>query len=886
MKWLISICFLSVVWVSVVAPSQAADVDQDDVVRLQLKWKHQFQFAGYYAALEKGYYADEGLHVELIEGGPEQSPLQKMLAGDVQYAVGDVGVLLSRAEAKPVVVLASIFQHSPQVIYTRPDIKDLDDLRAKRVMMRAGFLAIEVQAMLSQMGLTKADYERLPIGRIEDLLEGRSDAFSGYSCSDFFLLKQQGIAFKMFFPRDYGIDFYGDTLLTTEAEIQSNPERAAAFRRASIKGWEYALAHQQEIIALIKEKYDSQHKSVAHLSNEAKAIADLMISKVVPIGYSNLKRWQYIATMFESLGHTYAVIDWDGFIYQPESPIRERLWQYRYWIALASLAVLVLFLYLYSLQLRQGIRKRTQALDQITHEYKDILDHMQDAYYRANIEGKVIWVSLACERQLGYKRDELIGKPLNFLYYEKSGRDLFLQALQASGGDLQHFEICLKHKDGSRLWAEVNSQYFRDKQDKVEGIEGNVRNITERKKAEMESQELTGQLQQAQKMESIGVLAGGIAHDFNNMLVGVMGNAELAMLESSAQGEMRQYLDKIFISARRGADLVKQMLAYSGQGRLTMGHQNFNVLIQEVSELLSTVIGKKITLTLDLMEALPDVYGDRNQLTQLVMNLMTNASESMHGNAGSVYLHTGVCNLAELDFSSMYMANDLQEGMYVYVEVKDSGCGMDEDTQLRIFDPFFTTKETGTGLGLAALLGIVRSHGGTLALHSELDKGSKFTVYLPLFVAEKPQPKRPVLDVRVEPDMQGAVLLVDDEDAVRDVARRLLEREGVRVITANNGEQALQIFRQYADEISLVLMDLTMPEMDGEQAFHAIRAINPDANIVLSSGFLDTEAVERLKRHGLAGFVKKPYSRSTLLSEVSRLGVAGLNVNGEPDLNS
>ncbi len=866
MKSLSYVCVLWLAWVAMLLPCQAAHV------HVQLKWKHQFQFAGFYAALDKGFYADENLEVELIEGGPGLDPIKELLAGDVQYAVADAGVLLARSNAKPVVIVASFFQHSPQVIYTRSDIAKLSDLRAKRVMMQAGFLTIEVQAMLRRAGLDAKDYQRLPIGHLDDLIAGRTDAFPGYSSNEGFIL-QQRIPFNTFSPRDYGIDFYGDALLTSESELHSKPERVAAFRRATIKGWEYALEHQQELIALIKEKYDSQHKSVEHLSYEANAIADLMVANIVPVGFSNVQRWQHIATVFEDLGHAHMNVDWNTFVYQPDAGARALLWPYRYWIAFIALAVLVLVLYLYNIQLRQGIRKRTAALNQITHEYKDILDHMQDAYYRANMNGDVIWVSLACERQMGYKREDLIGKPLSTLYYDEGGRDLFLQALQSSGGDLHHFEVCLRHRDGSRIWSEVNAQYFRDEQGQVAGIEGNVRNIVERKKAEQDSQELTGQLQQAQKMESIGVLAGGIAHDFNNMLVGVMGNAELAMLDAAAHDDMRQYLQKIFHSARRGADLVKQMLAYSGQGRLSMGHQNFNSLIADVSELLSTVIGKKITLEQVLMDDLPDVLGDRNQLTQLVMNLMTNAAEAMAGKPGVIHLRTGVRHLAALDFSSMYMATDLAEGMFVFVEVKDSGCGMDADTKSRIFDPFFTTKETGTGLGLAALLGIVRSHDGTLAVHSEQGKGSRFSVFLPLVESRALQPELDTAEFEIQSHVPAAVLLVDDEEGVRDVAARLLEREGVRVLTAVDGQNAVDMYRQHAQEITLVLMDLTMPEMDGEQAFHAIRAINPQASIVLSSGFLDAGAIDRLRLHGLAGFVKKPYTRHMLLSEISRFGV-------------
>ncbi len=853
----------------------AVHASMDDTVRIHLKWKHQFQFAGYYAALEKGFFADEGLNVQLIEGGPGHAPIDELLAGDVQYAIADAGILLSRAEDKPVVVLASIFQHSPQVIYTRDDIHALSQLRGKRVMMQHGNLTIEVQAMLKQAGLSPEDYVRQPIDEIDALIDGHTDAWPGYSTNEGFMLRQRGIPFHMFRPADYGIDFYGDTLVTSETELTNHPKQTAAVRRATIRGWQYALAHKQEIIQLIKQRYDSQHKSVAHLRYEADAISKLMFRSIVPVGFSNRERWHNIAAVFETMGQPMNGIDWDGFLYQSETGMTNWIWHYRYALAVGVLALLLLLMYLYTLQLRRGIRRRTAELEQASSDYKDILDHMQDAYYRANINGEITWVSLACERQMGYARHELIGKQLGTLYYDDGGCDEFLKALQESGGTLEHYEVCLKHKDGSRLWSEVNSQFFYDKAGNIAGVEGNVRNINERKRAEQESRELTDQLQQAQKMESIGVLAGGIAHDFNNLLVGVMGNAELAMLDNR-QDELKTYLEQIFRSARRGADLVRQMLAYSGQGHISMGAQNFNDLILDVSELLGTVIGKQIRLQQNLINPLPDVYGDKNQLTQLIMNLMTNASEAMHNKPGEIRLRTGIRHLEPRDFAAMYMAADIQAGNFVFVEVTDSGCGMDKQTQLRIFDPFFTTKESGSGLGLAALLGIVRSHGGTLSLQSELGKGSCFTIYLPAMDASSQDDTVQTEEFSTPPELPGSVLVVDDEETVRDVAQRLLEREGVRVLLACDGAEAVKVFRRHADEIALVLMDLTMPEMDGEQAFHAIRAIRTDATVILSSGFSESEAVTRLNRVGLAGFIRKPYTRQILLDEISKLGIASI----------
>jgi signal transduction histidine kinase len=252
-----------------------------------------------------------------------------------------------------------------------------------------------------------------------------------------------------------------------------------------------------------------------------------------------------------------------------------------------------------------------------------------------------------------------------------------------------------------------------------------------------ERQAVSERMAEMQKLETIGVLAGGIAHDFNNLLVGVMGNAELAMLDAPRDGVEHYHLGQIVKSAQRGADLVRQMLAYSGQGQVSMGQQNLNILLRDISELLAAVVDKKIRLDQSLMKDLPDIYGDKNQLTQLLMNLITNASEAMQEKTGDIVLRTDVCRLSNQEITGMYMPSHAKAGDFVLIEVKDSGCGMDKQTQSRIFDPFFTTKKTGTGLGLAALLGIVRSHGGVLSLDSAPGEGSCFSIFFPLAVGRR-----------------------------------------------------------------------------------------------------------------------------------------------------
>jgi len=254
-----------------------------------------------------------------------------------------------------------------------------------------------------------------------------------------------------------------------------------------------------------------------------------------------------------------------------------------------------------------------------------------------------------------------------------------------------------------------------------------------------ERQRVSEAMANMQKLESIAVLTGGIAHDFNNLLVGVMGSAELAMLAATNNGKESHHLNQIIKSAQHGANLVRQMLAYSGQGQVAMGQQNINALVCDVSELLQTVVNKQTTLKQSLMDDLPDIYGDKNQLIQLIMNLIINASEALQGKAGEVLLRTNTYHLSEQDIDAMYMPGSAKAGNFVQIEVEDFGCGMDTQTQQRIFDPFFTTKETGTGLGLAALLGIVRSHHGTLSVRSERGKGSCFSIFFPIYHNKKPE---------------------------------------------------------------------------------------------------------------------------------------------------
>ena len=385
-----------------------------------------------------------------------------------------------------------------------------------------------------------------------------------------------------------------------------------------------------------------------------------------------------------------------------------------------------------------------------------------------------------------------------------------------------------------------------------------LRDITERKQAEERQKNLEAKLQQAQKLESLGVLAGGIAHDFNNLLMGVLGNADIALLELPPESPARGELQNITTAALRAAELTKQMLAYSGKGKFVVEALNLSKLVEEMAHLLEVSISKNVVLKYNFPDDLPAIEADAGQIRQVVMNLILNASEAIGEKSGVVAVSTGVIEADRSYLSETYLDENPPEGDYVSLEVADTGCGMDEQTRKKIFDPFFTTKFTGRGLGLAAVLGIVRGHGGALKIYSEPQRGTTFKV---LFPASQKPAEESVATSATEQQWRGSgvILVVDDEEAVRIATKRMLEKLGFTVLTAEDGRAALEVFRGRADEIVAVLLDLTMPHLDGEETFRELRRIRPDVRVILSSGYNEQETTDRFAGKGLAGFLQKPY---------------------------
>lgn len=473
---------------------------------------------------------------------------------------------------------------------------------------------------------------------------------------------------------------------------------------------------------------------------------------------------------------------------------------------------------------------------------------------------------------LGYSRDELL--PLNWTkvtHPDDLAADLQrMQRLQSGEIDGDSYEKRYVHKSGRIVPALVSAKGVRNVDGSIEYLIVTVQDLTDRKKAEEERKALEGQIQHAQKLESLGVLAGGIAHDFNNLLMGVLGNASMALAETPDDGPIAERLRAIETSAQRAADLTSQLLAYAGKGRFVVRPLNLSQLVAEMAQLLEVSISKRITLRYDFADPLSAVEADAAQLRQVVMNLITNASDAIGDYPGTITLRTGQRRLTTSDLSRTLLDDELPEGEYVFVDVTDTGCGMDAETVQRVFDPFFTTKFAGRGLGLAAVLGIVRGHRGAIRVRSSPEKGTSFKVYFP--ASAKPAE---AVDRQASPPpirkRDGMILVIDDEEIVRDITKRMLEKVGFDVLTSPDGRSGIELFESRADEILLVLLDITMPGMSGEETFSELRRIRPDSRVLLSSGYNEADSINRFSGKGISGFIQKPYRSQDLVNKIQAI---------------
>ncbi len=500
-----------------------------------------------------------------------------------------------------------------------------------------------------------------------------------------------------------------------------------------------------------------------------------------------------------------------------------------------------------------------EAIKRSEEECRNLVESARDAIFTISNDGQLITLNQAFEKITGWSREAWIGRPFIEILHPEDQKAAIGLVTDLSAGSLPPIsELRILCESGDYVIGEFASAP-RLVDGIPAGILGIARDISYRKNLE-------DQLRQAQKLESIGTLAGGVAHDFNNMLNIVLAHTQLITRSDYDPMQLRDSIEAITKAGERGARIVQQLLTFARQTESVFEPIGINGIVEEIRSIITSTFPKTIDVNTSLADELPLFHGDMTQIHQVLLNLSVNARDAMP-NGGEVSISTGVDDRKWV----RKRHPEADQDRYLFIDIRDTGIGMDAETRLRIFEPFFTTKGTdqGTGLGLAVVYGIIQDHKGYLSVRSEHGVGTAFRIYLPALDqnAEEITPAARSEDV---PSTIGeeTILIVEDEDAIRDLLEDILRKNGYSVLTAVDGNEAVALFTEQNDSIDLVLSDVGLPGMSGDEVFHAIRKIEPDMKVILASGYLDADLHSALIRDGIADIIQKPYQFNDLLQRV------------------
>lgn len=839
-------------------------------VTLQLKWRHAFQFAGFYVADFKGYYADAGLKVTIKERKDTVKPLTTLIKGNADYAlVNGSALLMSYLQGNPVRALAVIFQHSPNILMSRRDsgIRTPVDLIGKKVMLSKGLSTLEFTAMFIHEGMDPhAIAYTQPSLQLDDLAEGRVDAINTYITSGPFELNQRGIKASFLKPVNYGVDFYGDTLATTADELRNHPKRVQAFTKASLKGWQYAFEHPGEVIAYILTLPDVQNRPITTeaLSNEAQEMIQLIQPKFVELGHINPGRFSHMAKTFVDLGLIEPDYSLDDFIYSPNRKIKGK-WPLILLISSSLFLVLACIGWLVNRHLARTITERTREYRESEQRFNDLVTLLPEMVWESDLEGKLTYVNQAALEHFGqassFPDQDLYCLKMLVPKDRKNAAEIMKQVGQGKETGLNEYTALTGTGSTFPVWIR-SSPIIKD--EKIIGLRGIVIDISERRKLEE-------QLNQAQKMEAIGTLAGGIAHDFNNILTAILGYTELASLHMGDDNRVRQDLDHVRTGAIRARDLVAQILAFSRKSDKQVSKIFPALIVKEALKLLRSSTPSTIAFE-QHVNSKSRIEIDPTQFHQIMMNICTNSIQAMaeHGGVLSVKLTDKEVSKDPLPL----FLSSLPPGPYICLEIADNGEGMTDATQEKIFEPYFTTKALGkgTGLGLAVVHGIVKNCKGDIHVKSSPGEGTCFQIFLPIIPPSVSIPKENSSQNRkVAPQFQGQgerILLIDDEEELVVMLKGLLLHSGYEVDAFRDSKLAWHHYSQHSLDYDLILTDMTMPRMTGLELSEKCLAMRKDQPIILMTGFSEQINKQKATNAGIRCLIQKPPETDFLLKTV------------------
>lgn len=823
-----------------------------DRVTLQLKWHHQFQFAGYYAAQQQGYYREAGLDVNILEAEPGMDVIKEVVSGRAQFGVGTSALLLSRQQGQPVVVLAVIFQHSPLVLVARTGagIASVHDLAGKRVMIEKH--SDELIAYLHREGVDKSTMTLLDhTFDPTDLIKGKVDGMSAYQTDETYFLDQAHFNYLTFSPLMGGSDFYGDNLFTSEGELAKHPDRVKAFREASLKGWKYAMQHPEEVTDLIIARY-GERRGRGYLLYEAQKMNALLRPDLVEMGYMYSGRWRHIIHTYQELGLLPKAFRLEGFLYEPEAgahQINRRL--------VAAIAVLVclglllsgvaLILFRLSLRLKREVASREKAEEAQKHQamlLRTLINTVPDLIWFKDPAGVYQACNLRFEHFFGAKEAEIVGRT-DHDFLDPDLADFFRENDQkalAAGGPKVNEERIRFADDGHEECLETIKTPVVGNDAQILGVIGIGRDITERKRSEEALRTAEAKFHRSQRLESLGRLAGGVAHDMNNVLGAILGLASVHAETQPADGPVHQAFTTIAKACTRGKDLVHSLLGFARQGLAEERELDLNVLVRDQVRIMERTTLARVRVEVDLAPDLRPMRGEASALAHLLMNLCINAVDAISDN-GTLTLRT-----RNVDPD------------WIEVQVEDTGCGMSREVLERAMDPFFTTKAQGkgTGLGLSIVHSTVQAHQGLLEIKSEPGEGTLVRIRFPAC-----EPSAPAAD-SLEASRSEAthrplkVLLVDDDDLVQSSIQAILEALGHSVVTSPGGEEALAAIGA-GYEPDVVILDMNMPGLGGTGTLPRLRALRPGLPVILATGRADQAAVSLVEAHPKVTLISKPF---------------------------
>ena len=828
----------------------------NESVNVQLLWKNQFEFAGFYMAKEKGFYKAEGLDVSLKEFDFSVHIVDDVLEGKADFGVGRSSVVLAGLQGKKILLLNALFQHSPRVLLARKraDLQSIQDFKNKKIMLDGDSISTATfAAMMQRNGIKTSDYVMLKHSfNVASLLDGTADLMTVYLSNEPYELEKRGIDYTLFNPADYGFDMYANILFTSQAYLKKHPQVVAKFQKATLKGWEYAFSHRGESVDTILKKYNTQHKSRDALLYEAKVLEQLAYDKNHPFGDISPLKIYNIANIYRLLGMTNARDNvLEGVFYKQDSlmdflknPIVSKVL-----VTLLAFIVLIIILGFY----RQLILKRentqlenlVQELEKQKKTFQALYDHSKDGIALLDMQSNFVDVNPAYSEMTGFTKEELLQKScleLTIAEDVEKSRTAMQEVLEV--GFIQNFQKRCKINDDKILTVNMSMTHLQN----PEQVLISVRDVTRQEETKAKLLEAKKRAEEA-NLEKSSFLAN-MSHEIRTPMNGILGLTHL-VLQSDLDEKQKNYLQKIDASAQLLLEIINDILDLSKieAKKFELEKRDFTMsdVLKSVENLLLFKAKEKgLDFQIDCScECEAKLHGDSLRISQVLINLLNNAMK-----------------FTDEGFVKLTISH--QENLYRF-EVKDSGIGMTPEQQEKLFRAFMqadvstTRKYGGTGLGLNISKHLVELMHGKIWAESEYEKGSKFVVEIPLEQGE--EETREIEEKNYTEDDLTAfagtkILLVEDNKTNQLLILGLLDESGLEIEIANNGEEAVQMFA--SNSYALILMDIQMPVMNGYEATALIREQNQDVPIIALTANAMSEDIAKTKAAGMNTHLGKP----------------------------